>query len=199
MRVYIAGPMSGQPEWNYSAFYEAENRLEDWGFDPVNPARHFRDPDNAPSWRECLRKAIRAMMDCEAVVVLPGWQESKGAVLEVDIARALGWEVLALEEDGLTGIYPVPESVNAEADRLVNGPRQNSYGHPLDDFTKTAKMWTGLLHGKLIQPITAEEVGLAMICVKLAREQNAPKRDNLVDAAGYAATVQMVKDERRRR
>ncbi len=84
------------------------------------------------------------------------------------------------------------ETILQEAQRLVHGPRQQDYGHPLDDFTRTAAMWSAILG----QPVTAEQVGLCMIAVKISRHCNHPKRDNLVDAAGYAATVAMVETER---
>lgn len=84
------------------------------------------------------------------------------------------------------------ETVLEEAQRLVYGARQEAYGHPLDDFSKTAKMWSAILG----VDVTAEQVGLCMICVKISRQLNSPKRDNMTDAAGYAATVQMCVDER---
>jgi len=87
------------------------------------------------------------------------------------------------------------QSILLEANGLVHGDRQASYGHPINDFTRTAALWSALLG----VPVTAEQVGLCMIAVKLSRQCNAPKRDNLVDAAGYAETVQMVVDERARR
>jgi hypothetical protein len=87
------------------------------------------------------------------------------------------------------------ENILEEANRLVHGDRQAAYGHPLDDFTKTATMWSAILGA----PVTAEQVGLCMIAVKISRQCNAPKRDNMTDAAGYAATVQMVVEERARR
>ena len=76
------------------------------------------------------------------------------------------------------------------ADSLVNGKRQSDYGHPLEDFTRTAKIWTAILGVE----ITPEQVGLCMIGVKLSRQVHCPKADNLVDIAGYAQTVQMVID-----
>ena len=87
------------------------------------------------------------------------------------------------------------ETVLQEAQRLVYGDRQQSYGHPLDDFTRTAQMWSAILGWK----VTAEQVGLCMCAVKISRQCNKPKRDNLTDLAGYAATVQMVGEERDRR
>jgi hypothetical protein len=88
------------------------------------------------------------------------------------------------------------KTVCQEADGLVNGARQKDYGHPFDDFTRTAAMVTAMLAHKLTKPITAEEMVLIMCQVKLSRQINAPKRDNMVDLAGYAAVEQMVIDRR---
>jgi hypothetical protein len=82
-----------------------------------------------------------------------------------------------------------------EANSLVHGDRQAAYGHPLEDFTRTAKMWSAIFGF----PVTAEQVGLAMCAVKISRQCNRPKRDNMVDLAGYAATVEMVLEEQYRR
>jgi hypothetical protein len=38
---------------------------------------------------------------------------------------------------------------------------------------------------------------MAMICLKLSREQNKPKRDNLVDIAGYINCLHMVIEEKK--
>lgn len=82
-----------------------------------------------------------------------------------------------------------------EADGLVHGGRGVDYGHPIDDFSRTAAMWSAILGF----PVTAEKVGLCMVAVKISRQCNAPKADNLVDGAGYFETVNMVIEERRRR
>ena len=84
------------------------------------------------------------------------------------------------------------ESVLAEADRIVNLDRREQYGHPYDNFEDTARIWEVILGCS----ITPEQVGLCMVGVKLAREAFAPKRDNLVDLAGYAKTVDLVREER---
>ena len=91
------------------------------------------------------------------------------------------------------------QNILEEANELVNGARQASYGHPIDDFTRTAGMISAMLGHKLKEPLSPEDVGLIMCCVKLSRQVNRPKRDNLVDLAGYAATVEMVQLERVKR
>ena len=82
-----------------------------------------------------------------------------------------------------------------EAKNLVYGDRQADYGHPLDNFTTIARLWSVILG----VDITAEQVALCMVQVKIARQLWRPKRDNLVDACGYAATLELVQDERKRR
>lgn len=82
------------------------------------------------------------------------------------------------------------ESVLQEAQRLVYGDRQDAYGHPYDDYTRTARMWEAIL-GLSPYKITPRIACLMMAAVKISREVNAPKRDNLTDLAGYAACAQM--------
>jgi hypothetical protein len=90
-------------------------------------------------------------------------------------------------------------SVLTEAQGLVHGDRNAAYGAPLDDFSRTAAMVSAMLAHKLKEPITAEELGLVMCCVKLSRQIHKAKRDNLTDLAGYAECVQWCIDERARR
>ena len=94
---------------------------------------------------------------------------------------------------------PAPESVLLEAQSLVHGNRGADYGHPLDDYTRTAAMVSGMLEHILIRPIQADEMIMVMICVKLSRQVNKPKRDNTVDGAGYFECLQMAIDEYKRR
>lgn len=91
------------------------------------------------------------------------------------------------------------ETVLEEANRLISGPRNADYGHPLDDFTRTTGMINALFAHKLRHPFVAEDFPLIMNCVKMSREVNHPKRDNRVDGPGYWGTLDMVIAERERR
>lgn len=88
MKLYIAGPMSGLPEFNYPAFFAAVERLAAVGVETINPAR----PDgreNCREWLDYMRLSLIDIAACDGIATLPGWQDSRGAALEVHIARSL--------------------------------------------------------------------------------------------------------------
>ena len=90
-RVYIAGPMTGLPEFNFPAFNTAAARLASDGFTPVNPADHGL-VDGA-QWGDYLRYDLAQLVGCEAIYFLTGWSHSRGARLEHSLAQALGMEL----------------------------------------------------------------------------------------------------------
>ena len=197
-RVYLAGPMRGIPEFNFPAFREAASVLRGCGFDVWSPAERDEaegfnpKADEAKPLAYYMRFDLPAVCEADQVVVLPGWEQSQGARLEVHVARECGIPVLSYPS---LDLIHASESVCEEADRLVSGDRRNAYGHPLDDFTKTAALWSAILGVH----VAAEHIPLCMIAVKISRELNQPKRDNLVDICGYAKTLELVYDERTRR
>lgn len=107
----------------------------------------------------------------------------------------LSWPHFVMVIHALTGQPEpeVPETALEEAQRLVHGNRGEDYGHPADDFTRTGRMWGAILDRDDVPP---ELVGLCMAAVKISREVNKPKRDNRVDLAGYAETVEMIHQRR---
>ena len=193
--VYLAGPMRGYPEYNFPAFKEAAKNLRERGYMVFNPADHDLDQGFDPQipmeeqdffdLREAFAWDLAKVCTSEAIVVLPGWVDSRFGRLEVAVAEALDIPIYA---------YPTLEPIRGEpvaieAARLVAGPRQGSYGHPADDFTRTGQMWGAILGTEAIPP---HLVGLCQVALKISREVENHKRDNLVDIAGYAETVNLV-------
>lgn len=93
-RLYVSGPMTGFPDLNYPAFNRAAEQLRAAGYEVTNPVD--KDvPDTAP-WLEHMRADIKLMMDCDGVALLPGWQHSRGANVEINLAHGLGLPVHGL-------------------------------------------------------------------------------------------------------
>ena len=95
-RIYIAGPMTGLPEFNYPAFHAAAADLRALGYQVVSPAE-LHDGDTTQPWDFYVRAGIVALVGCDAVALLPDWHLSRGARLEVSIADALGMPVRVVE------------------------------------------------------------------------------------------------------
>lgn len=89
--IYLSGPMSGLPDLNFPAFNAEAARLRHLGYTVVNPADINTD---SADWHQCLRADIRAMMDCDTLALLGGWQQSVGAHLELHIAHRVGLHVV---------------------------------------------------------------------------------------------------------
>lgn len=79
--------MSGLPDYNLPEFYSATVRLRDAGYKVLNPGR--RGVIDGYEWTDYMRNAIGDLILCHAVAVLPGWEDSRGSTLEVQIAEEL--------------------------------------------------------------------------------------------------------------
>lgn len=95
-RIYIAGPMTGIENFNYPAFHAAAKTLRDAGHDAVNPAEI--SPGTEKTWECAMRQDLREMLTCDAVALLPGWESSKGANIERELAGKVGIKVHTIDE-----------------------------------------------------------------------------------------------------
>ena len=96
-KLYVAGPMSGYLECNYPAFGFAAKKLEEAGYEVVNPALISAGQEGT-HYVDHLREDLRAMLDCDAVATLENWWESTGARNEVNVAGLLKMPVRTVEE-----------------------------------------------------------------------------------------------------
>jgi hypothetical protein len=94
MKLYLCGRITGDDQYR-DKFLDGENELYEAGFYPVNPAACI-PPDTA--WGQAMRKAITLMLQCDGVAVLPDWKNSKGAKIEVNLARKIGIPVKSIQE-----------------------------------------------------------------------------------------------------
>ena len=127
MKLYIAGPMTGRAYHNVPAFEAAATELRSQGHDCIVPIEldgdEYRDfcladptgraeaPDER-TWGDFLARDVKCIADeVEAVVVLPGWRDSKGARLETYVALLTGKPVYSWDSFSLT---PLAEAYVAD-------------------------------------------------------------------------------------
>lgn len=116
-RIYLAGPMTGYPGFNFRTFDAAAKELRAKGWDVVSPAElddpqtrraALRSPDGAPgsgssggeTWGDFLARDVKLIADegIEGIITLEGWRKSKGARLETFIARLMGLPILKYKD-----------------------------------------------------------------------------------------------------
>lgn len=88
--------MTGLPEYNLPAFADAKRDLDALGYDAVNPGERGYIPGY--KWSDYMRDALALLVTCDALAYLPGSSKSRGACIELRIARELGMPVRPLSE-----------------------------------------------------------------------------------------------------
>jgi hypothetical protein len=92
-KIYIAGPITGydlnerRREFDFN-----QSLLEIEGFEVVNPMALPHDHDK--SWESYMKECIEALLKCDTICLLHGWNKSKGAKLEFDIANAMEYKII---------------------------------------------------------------------------------------------------------
>jgi hypothetical protein len=143
--------MCGRPGWNYGAFHAAARFLRERGHEAINPAEHpelhtagmrpekvtFDDEEWRAIWKEYLKQDLPLVLTCTDLVLLPGWAESRGARLEMEVAAAAElpvWELIFKEEAPVSLVsYPLDRTVRKlqamTSDILVSIIGSNSARH----------------------------------------------------------------------
>lgn len=89
MKIYISGKISGtdltETRKRFAAVAKVMKRL---GVEPVNPLENGLSEHD--SWEAHMLKDIAYLLQCKAIYMLQGWQESKGACIEHYIATKIG-------------------------------------------------------------------------------------------------------------
>ncbi len=105
-RVYIAGPMRNYYQANAAAFDEAAEVLRERGADPVSPIDLDREDGLVPGepvtdieLRQCFKRDVVELLECDAVLLLPEWSDSQGAKAEYMLATACNIPTIRVRDD----------------------------------------------------------------------------------------------------
>lgn len=92
-----------------------------------------------------------------------------------------------------------PETVLEEAQRIIYGDREQTYGHPAKNFENIARLWNAYITvkhdpAKGHPTLDTDDVAMMMTLMKIARQTHKSTRDNIVDAIGYLGCIQKMAD-----
>ena len=93
MKLYISGQISGLNLNEAKATFKAvEDVLVKTGCEVINPFNLFKEQDL--TWSEFMVVDIKALLDCNAIIMLKGWEKSKGSRLEKKIEKELDYHII---------------------------------------------------------------------------------------------------------
>ena len=127
-KLYLSGPMTGVKNFNHELFNRVAAEFRMVGFEVCSPSEFF-DGDTTREREEYMREAFKYLLEADTVVILPGWEQSKGARIEITVAQELGLNLVEyvepqenqpiggiltpVEEDGNFGSFtPVEETAS---------------------------------------------------------------------------------------
>jgi hypothetical protein len=97
-KLYLSGPMDSVEEFNHPLFHRIAQEFRTAGFAVCNPAEFF-DGDKSRQRKEYMREAFKYVLEADTIVLLPGWETSKGARLEAAMATELDLAVMEYVEN----------------------------------------------------------------------------------------------------
>lgn len=117
MKLYLAGPMRGYEKFNFPAFLEAAKELREHGHEILSPAEldlaenadamDLPANDAEANFRVYMKRDLVAVLNCEGVALLPGWQHSTGAIMESIVSRLAGGKLFEYNEDRIDPLEPM--------------------------------------------------------------------------------------------
>lgn len=96
-KVYVSGPITGRLIEARRQFAEAKVHLTDAGFDVFNPLENGLGVDEP--WERHLAVDVLELLACQAILPLPGWEQSQGARLEMEVAKLVGLRIFAWQTE----------------------------------------------------------------------------------------------------
>lgn len=100
---YLAGPMTGLPEYNYPAFEELAAYLRSIGAKVCSPHENIAETEEEPRGslprEEYVRSGLELLLECDAIILLEGWASSQGTLQELLVASNCGMPVYYHDAD----------------------------------------------------------------------------------------------------
>lgn len=164
--TYLSGPMRGHTNNNYPAFESAEERLVKSGRFVISPARLGEvgvwNDNKETAWNKYMVRDIIAVALSTEIALLPGYEGSKGASMELAVAEAVGASKVYLDKIRFDGLVFFAEPLPIEW-RLREVPPEPELGKL--DVTFTIETYDGDTGDILAAPMTSRRVAAEAVAM----------------------------------
>ena len=100
--LYVAGPMTNYPEFNYPAFVAAAGWLYRLGYDVLSPTDSEHENTDSEKYGKSknwyMRRALRMVTQADGIALLDGWENSEGVQQEIEVAQMLELDIRPLRD-----------------------------------------------------------------------------------------------------
>ena len=90
MKIYISGKITGTTDY-IKRFERAEKALSNYIV--INPAKVNAQLPKETTWEEYMKMSMCMLKMCDAIYMLKGWKDSKGAILEYEFAKSKNYKI----------------------------------------------------------------------------------------------------------
>lgn len=97
MKIYISGKITGDPNF-VEKFQKVEDLLISMNYEVINPVKLCQDI--ADNYKECMKRDIKILLECDSILMLNDWHLSSGSIVEFGIAKIIGLQIRFQSEDG---------------------------------------------------------------------------------------------------
>lgn len=91
MKIYISGKITGTTDY-MKRFESAEKALSKYHI-VINPAKVNAQLPKETVWEEYMKMSMCMLEMCNAIYMLKGWKDSKGAKLEYEFAKSKNYKI----------------------------------------------------------------------------------------------------------
>lgn len=173
-KPFLCGSLVSKKE----EFFDMKEKLVDAGYTNIQLPAKLDEAFEKEEWYLNLARDLQTLQQCDTIIFLDNFKNDKQALLIYLWGSALGYPMFS--EDGHK--LEKDNRYLPKAKKLVEGNRAKSYGPPYFDFQRSAKMGALFFNFKDLSPLF---VPMFLCLVKISREYNSPKEDNLIDFCGY--------------
>lgn len=136
MKIYISGPITGTDDY-MNRFCAAEEKAKKIGYEVVNPAKVNAMLPESTEYEDYMTMSMVMLDMCDAICMMHGWEESKGAMREYNHAK--NKEIAILSEEDIELLIDEKEKRTAwDIYRQNTGIRRNKMNKETQEYREVA-------------------------------------------------------------